>query len=68
MSKGKMEGALGKAVRYAIVALLLYGAYIVGTCPCVDTELLACKDHGATYYGALLVAALLVPVHKSLNE
>ena len=63
-----MEGASGRLVRYAIVALLLYGAYIVGTCPCVDTELLACKGHGTTYYGALLLAAALVPVHKSLNE
>jgi hypothetical protein len=43
-----MEGTSGKAVRALIVLLLLYSAYTVATCPCVDSELLACKDHGAT--------------------
>jgi hypothetical protein len=62
-----MEGTSGKAIRFLIVALLLYGAYVVATCPCVDTELLKCKDHGATYYGALLAAAALVPIHHSLK-
>jgi len=63
-----MEGTSGKAVRALIVLLLLYSAYTVATCPCVDSELLACKDHGATYYGALMAAALLVPVHHVFSD
>ena len=63
-----MEGGSGKLVRLVIILLLLYGAYIVAVCPCVDNELLACHSHGLTYYGALFAAAALVPVHHALNE
>jgi hypothetical protein len=40
----------------------------VATCPCVDTELLACKNHGEIYYGALAMAAALVPIHHGMNQ
>jgi hypothetical protein len=63
-----MEGTSGKLVRLLIVALLLYSAYTVATCPCVDTELLACKSHGELYYGALAMAIALVPIHHGLNQ
>ncbi len=63
-----MEGTSGKLVRLVIVALLLYSAYTVATCPCVDTELLACKNHGEIYYGALAMAAVLVPIHHGMNQ
>ena len=63
-----METAKGQFLRLVIVALLLYGAYTVAFCPCVDNELLACHNHGKSYYGSLALAMLLIPVHHHVNE
>jgi hypothetical protein len=62
-----METSTGKLVRALIVLLLLYSAYTVAFCPCVDTELLACHNHGATYFGALIVSMALIPAHHGLS-
>jgi hypothetical protein len=63
-----VEGAPGKLVRLAIVGLLAAAAISVVLCPCADTELLACHNHGKEFVVLLILSHLLVVLHPQLAD
>lgn len=62
-----METNSGKAMRVAVVLMLLYAAYMVGKCPCAGTTLLSCENHANEFAVITLVAPLLVLAHPHLG-